>query len=73
MKKRELIKYFGSARVAAEKLGITSQAIYLWNDTVPEAQAWRAQHVSDGALTFDWKADYLDKNIRSGPQNKAAA
>ena len=72
MNKQKVIQYFGTPKKTAEKLGITSQAVYLWPDPIPEAQAWRAQHESGGELKFDWRDDYLNKHVRSGPQKAAA-
>ena len=70
MKKQEVINHYGSVRATANALGLSRQAVYLWPDTVPEIQAWRASHESGGELSFNWREEYLDKGIRPGPQKK---
>lgn len=70
MNKQDAIDYFdGSVRKLAAVCGVTSQAVYIWPDTIPEAQAWRIQYETKGALSFDWRADYHAKGIRCGPKS----
>lgn len=57
----EVLDYFADGAnkrkrisLTAQALGISYQAVSQWKE-VPEAQQWRIQHMSDGALSVDEK------------------
>ena len=50
MNTSEVISYFGSARKAAEALGITKQAVSAWGSVVPIGRAFQIEILSSGAL-----------------------
>lgn len=53
MNKTAVIEFFGSQRKAAEALGITTQAISMWKDPIPEGVAYKVQVMSMGRLRVD--------------------
>jgi len=53
MKKRDVIKHFGSVKATATAFGVSTQAVYQWPKRVPELIAIRAHRLSDGALEYD--------------------
>lgn len=53
MNKTAVIEYFGSHRKAAEALGLTSQAISMWKNPIPEGVAYKVQVMSKGKLRVD--------------------
>jgi hypothetical protein len=57
--KKQVLAYYGTAREAADAIGITSQSIYNWDEFVPELAAYRFHLATDGELyhpEIDWKA-----------------
>ena len=53
MNKRDVIAYFGSHGKAAQALNLTSQAISMWKDPIPEGIAYKVQVMSKGRLRVD--------------------
>ncbi|MBB3142794.1 Cro/CI family transcriptional regulator [Halomonas organivorans] len=53
MKKSDVIAHFGSVSATAEALGITTQAVSLWADTVPMGRQWQIENITGGALRAD--------------------
>ncbi len=53
MKKRDVIKHFGSKSAVARALGITPQAVSLWSERVPELRAYQIESLTGGALRRD--------------------
>jgi hypothetical protein len=60
MNKRDVIQFFGSNGKAAQALNLTSQAISMWKDPIPEGVAYKVQVLSKGKLRVD-PADYPRK------------
>lgn len=52
MKPSDVIKHFGGIRQAAEALGVTRQAIYIWKQrkAIPAQRAYQIQVLTGGAL-----------------------
>ena len=50
MTKKEVIEYYGSVNVAADKLQLTVQAIYKWPDELSPRQARYVEMVSGGRI-----------------------
>lgn len=47
---KEAIEHYGSVKKLADALGVTRQCIYLWDEFVPELQAYKLQAITDGQL-----------------------
>lgn len=50
MKKSDVIKHFGSAKKAAEALGIKPPAISQWGDEIPPLRALQLEKLTHGVL-----------------------
>ncbi len=50
MLKQEAIDYFGSVSKLAKALGVSRQYIYMWDEFVPELQAYRLQDLTNSKL-----------------------
>jgi hypothetical protein len=50
MRKRDAIKFFGTATEMARALGITRQSITSWGDHVPLARQYQIERLSRGRL-----------------------
>ena len=50
MKTKEVLEYFGGARQTAEALGLSTAAVYLWNEEVPKTRQAHIELVSKGKL-----------------------
>lgn len=66
----DVIRYFGSVRSVAEKLGIRRGAVYAWGEMVPPLRAAKLSELSGGELPFN-PDDYEQWNRRR-PENKAS-
>ncbi len=53
MLKKDAIEYFGKPIALAKALGITSGSISQWGSVIPEKQALRLFHLTNGALKYD--------------------
>lgn len=53
MTRAEAIEHFGSVSALADKLGITTQAIYDWGDKVPTLRQFQLQIMTEGKLKAD--------------------
>jgi len=53
MKTQDAINHFGSIRKLADKLGISTQAVYGWGDDVPEMTGYKLQVLTCGKLMQD--------------------
>ena len=51
MTKQEAVTHFGSVAKLAEALGITTQAIYDWPETVPQLRQFQLERITGGQLT----------------------
>ncbi len=61
MNKDKVIKFFGGVRGTAKALNISTQAVYAWDDLMPEVKAIRAERLSKGRLKYNSRAyDALD-------------
>lgn len=49
----DIIKHFGGAANAGRALGICRQAVYKWQDGVPELRQYQLQRITDGKLSVD--------------------
>jgi hypothetical protein len=54
MTKEQAIKWAGTNKDLADKLGLTQSAVSQW-DEVPELQQYRLHHMSAGKLKLDSK------------------
>lgn len=50
MKKNEAIKHYGGVVQLAAALGITSQSVSQWGDTVPPRRAYEIERLTGGQL-----------------------
>lgn len=50
MRTEDAVAHFGSVKELAEALGVTTQAIYFWGETVPELRAFQLELLTEGAL-----------------------
>jgi len=50
MTKQEAVTHFGSVAKLAEALGITTQAIYDWPETVPPLRQFQLERITGGIL-----------------------
>jgi len=50
MKTKEAVAHFKGVKALAEKLGITTEAVYMWGDTVPSGRAYQLQVLTEGKL-----------------------
>ncbi|ABC31022.1 probable transcriptional regulator, Cro-like [Hahella chejuensis KCTC 2396] len=79
MTKAEVLAYFGSVANVAKTLGITTQAVYEWGDSVPEPRQWQLQVLTDGVLKVSSKrsrqgkssTQILKKNVKFGQKAKS--
>ena len=53
MRKTEAVDHFGSQRALAAALGITEQAVSLWDELVPEGRAYQLESITGGKLRVD--------------------
>ena len=53
MKTQDVIDYFGSVAKAADKLGMTHQAIYAWGDEVPWTRQAHVQAATKNRIKKD--------------------
>lgn len=53
MYKSEVIDFFKTKTALAKALGITPGAITQWKEIIPEKQAYRLMHLTDGALKIN--------------------
>lgn len=52
MRKTDVVEHFGSQRALAAALGITEQAVSLWDDEkpIPEGRAYQIESITHGKL-----------------------
>ena len=50
MRKKDVIRYYGTQEKAAAALGLTRQAVSAWPDTVPQGVAYKLQAITNGKL-----------------------
>ena len=50
MKKDEAIKHYGGVVQLAAALGITSQSVSQWGDTIPQGRAYQIELLTAGKL-----------------------
>lgn len=53
MRKNDVIHHFGSVGAVAAALGITSQAVSLWPDTIPLGRQFQLERLTEGKLKAD--------------------
>lgn len=53
MYKSEVIAFFKTKSALAKALGITPGAITQWKEIIPEKQAYRLMHLTDGELKIN--------------------
>lgn len=53
MLKSDVIKYYKKRVNVAEALGISSGSISQWGDVIPEKQALKLDHLTNGKLKYD--------------------
>lgn len=53
MRKQDVIHHFGSVGAVAGVLGITSQAVSMWPDTVPLMRQYELERLTHGQLKAD--------------------
>ncbi|BCL70549.1 Regulatory protein cro [Vibrio nigripulchritudo SFn27] len=53
MYKSEAVDHFGNALTLAKALKITSGAISLWGEIIPEKQALKLDRLTKGSLKYD--------------------
>jgi len=53
MRTIDAVQYFDGRRALAERLGITTQAVAKWGDSVPEGSAYKLQALTNGRLRVD--------------------
>lgn len=53
MKTQEVIDYFGGVRQAADALGMTPAAVYLWKEEVPKTRQAHIELVTKGKIKRD--------------------
>lgn len=53
MRKADAVEHFGSQRALAAALGITEQAVSLWDDLVPEGRAYQLESITGRKLRVD--------------------
>ncbi|GAB3528579.1 Cro/CI family transcriptional regulator [Photobacterium alginatilyticum] len=53
MRKSDVINHFKKRVNIAEALGISSGSISQWGDVIPEKQALRLEHLTNGKLKYD--------------------
>ncbi|MGL5036685.1 MAG: Cro/CI family transcriptional regulator [Aeromonas sp.] len=53
MKKQDVISYFGRAIDVADALGLSSQAISQWGETIPHGRACEIELLTGGALKVE--------------------
>lgn len=53
MRKSDVIKFFGSVANVAKAINISSQAVSLWGEVVPESSAYKIQVKTKGKLKVD--------------------
>lgn len=51
----QVIDHFGSVAEVASKLGISVQAVYQWEDGVPNGRQWQIQALTKGKLRVEPK------------------
>lgn len=49
----DIKSYYGSAAKAAKELGMKRQAIYRWQEGVPELTQYKLHYLTKGALPLD--------------------
>ena len=50
MRKADAVAHFGNQRKLAAALGITEQAVALWNEIIPEGRAYQLESITHGKL-----------------------
>lgn len=50
MKKEKVIAYFGGVLATAKALGIKSQSVSQWPETIPELRAYQIERLTHGKL-----------------------
>lgn len=53
MKTKDVIDYFGGVRQAAEALGLSASAVYLWDEDVPRTRQAHVEAVTKGKIKRD--------------------
>lgn len=53
MRKADVIDYFGGVGSTAKALGITSNAVSQWDDTVPLLRQYQIERATSGKLKAD--------------------
>ncbi|MBI6550705.1 Cro/CI family transcriptional regulator [Xenorhabdus lircayensis] len=52
MFKDDVVKFFGSQRVIAEKLNLSDAAISQWKEVIPERAALKLHRITNGKLKY---------------------
>lgn len=64
MKTKDVLEYFGSVRIAARELDLSTAAIYAWGEYPPIARQYHIELITNGALKTDKpEPDYIKKNL----------
>jgi len=50
MKKSDVLKFFGSVKLVAKALDISTQSVYAWGNHVPASSAYKLEVVTGGKL-----------------------
>lgn len=53
MRKTDVLTFFGSVSNVAKAINVSSQAVSLWGDVVPEGSAYKIQVKTKGKLKVD--------------------
>jgi hypothetical protein len=64
MKTKEVIDYFGSVRIAARELDLSTAAIYAWGEYPPIARQYQIELFTNGELKADKpEPDYIRRKM----------
>lgn len=58
MRKADVLQHFGGVRKVANLLNLSTQAVYAWEDIVPERVALKLERITEGKLKYD-ESEYL--------------
>lgn len=53
MRKLDAVNHFGSQRALADALGISEQAVSMWDELIPEGRAYQLESITGGKLKAD--------------------
>ena len=54
MRKRDLVRHFGTASAVAKALGIGKACVSKWDDQVPQRYAYEIERITRGKLKAPW-------------------